>query len=174
MSAAAEWIDAAIQREATWERADAARERFGAAIGAYGASVGSVRAAVRDYSRGHALVTHDDITVLSSELWAVPVYERRLAAIVLLQTHLAALHNGDLTRLEGFVRSASVPDLLDPLVDEVITPLIRSLEPAARVRADAVVERWRVDPDPAIRRAGQLVTSPEPVRDRAARSDDDR
>ena len=47
-------------------------------------------------------LVHDDITALSSELWAVPVFERRLAAIVLLQSRVT-LKNTDLTRIEGFV-----------------------------------------------------------------------
>ena len=159
MREAAEWIDAAIQREATWERADAARERFGARIDSYGASVGSVRAAVRDFLRGHELTAHDDIVALSSELWAEPVFERRLAAIVLLQTHVDLLDNGDLTRLEGFVRSAIVPDLLDPLVADVVRPMVGSLGEPGRSRARAVLERWAGDADPSLRRAAAAVDS---------------
>ncbi len=60
-------------------------------LGSYGASVGAVRGTVRDAGRKFKGLGHDDVHSLASELWGRPgpgrrpVYERRLAAVVLLQ-----------------------------------------------------------------------------------------
>jgi hypothetical protein len=160
MSAAGEFIDAALQYEGSWERAadDAARLGRGSrdhALEHYGASVGAIRGTVRDSLRKFPRLEHDAVTALSSELWAVPVFERRLAAVVLLQSALGLLQASDLTRIEGFVRSARLRELVDPLAVDVVGPLVGSLAGSARGRADTVLDRWLTD-DPWLRRAAVL------------------
>jgi hypothetical protein len=155
---AGEFVDAALQRESSWERAEAWEAQLGTSLSYYGASVGAVRGTIRDTGRRYPKLSHDEITALSSELWAVPVFERRLAAVVLLQSNLRLLDNSDLTRLEGFVRSARLPALVDPLAVDVIGPLIEGLDARRRVRADAVLDRWAEDDDVWLRRA--VVLSP--------------
>lgn len=158
MSDASEFVDAALQRESSWERAEAWEAQLGNSLSYYGASVGAVRGTIRDAGRRYPKLSHDEITALSSELWAVPVFERRLAAVVLLQSNLRLLDNSDLTRLEGFVRSARLRALVDPLAADVIGPMIEGLDASRRVRADAVLDRWADDDDVWLRRA--VVLSP--------------
>jgi hypothetical protein len=158
VSDAGEFVDAALQRESSWERAEDWERRLGDSLSYYGASVGAVRGTIRDAGRRYPKLSHDEITALSSELWALPVFERRLAAVVLLQTNLRLLDNSDLTRLEGFVRSARLPALVDPLAVDVIGPMIEGLDAPRRVRADAVMDRWAEDDDVWLRRA--VVLSP--------------
>ncbi|MDQ0756248.1 DNA alkylation repair protein [Arthrobacter sp. B3I4] len=168
MSEAGDFIDAGLQRESSWQRADQAQARFGPDVEVYGASVGAVRGTVRDALRRYKNLGRDELTALCSELWAVPVLERRLAAVVLLQSGLAALDNSDLTRIEGFLRSARFPELADPLAVDVVGPLLARLEGHSRSRAEAVLERWLQDPDPWLRRAALLA----PLREfRAGRGD---
>ena len=171
MSEAGEFIDAALQREGAWYRADEMRMRHaenpeaGGSAAAhsgnrrlqyYGSSVGAVRGTVRDALRRHPALTHDEVTALSSELWDVPVFERRLAAVVLLQSSVAVLRNSDLTRIEGFVRTARLRDLVDPLAVDVVGPLMEGLDQQSRARADAVLDRWVREPDVWLRRAAVL------------------
>lgn len=156
MSEAADFIDAALQREASWERADALNA-LDDGLRYYGASVGAVRGTVRDALRKFRHLTHDDVTFLSSELWSVAVFERRLAAVVLLQSRVSLLKNTDLTRIEGFLRSARTAALADPLATDVVGPLISFLEGQERVRAAAVLERWAMDDDPMLRRAAGVL-----------------
>lgn len=156
MSEAGEFVDAALQREATWARAQSERDRLGSGLRFYGASVGAVRAAVRDAARRYRDLTHDEITALASELWSVPVFERRLAAIVLLQSNLRLLDNADLTRLEGFVRGAQLRALVDPLAIDVIGPMIEGLQMPGRARAETVLDRWAREDDVWLRRAAVL------------------
>ncbi|GAA2143329.1 hypothetical protein GCM10009825_33530 [Arthrobacter humicola] len=161
MSDAGDFIDLALQREGSWSRAEALRYGLGknpggGGLGFYGASVGAVRGTVRDAGRRYSGLAHDEITALSSELWAVPVFERRLAAVVLLQDNVKLLTNSDLTRLEGFIREARLPDLADPLAVDVVGPLVDGLDVLGRVRADSVLDRWVREPDPWLRRAALL------------------
>ena len=156
MSDAGDFMDLALQRESSWSRAEEAEARHGGGHRYYGASVGAVRGTVRDTLRRHPGMTHDDITALSSELWEVPVFERRLAGVVLLQSCVRLLTNTDLTRIEGFVRSARLGALVDPLAIDVVGPLIEGLDVVGRVRADSVLDRWVRDPDDWLRRAALL------------------
>ncbi|NJC23756.1 hypothetical protein BJ994_002832 [Arthrobacter pigmenti] len=155
MSDAADFIDAALQREASWDRADGLNA-LDDGLRYYGASVGAVRGTVRDALRKYPNLTHDDVVFLSSELWDLPVFERRLAAVVLLQSKVRLLRNSDLTRIEGFLRSAVVEALIDPLAADVIEPLIAQLAGHDRAKADVVVDRWSKDAEPLIRRAAHV------------------
>jgi len=137
---ACDFVDASLQREGSWLRAEEAQTRLGTGLEYYGASVGAVRGTIRDMLRRHRDLAHDDITALSTELWAVPVFERRLAAVVLLQSRVALLSNSDLTRIEGFVREAGLAELRHPLAVDVVAPLVAALEGQPRLRAEAVLD----------------------------------
>ena len=156
MSDAGEFVDATLQREGSWQRARAERARLGSDLHFYGSTVGAVRGTIRDAGRRYPGLAHDDITALSAELWAVPVFERRLAAVVLLQSNVRLLDNSDLTRLEGFVRGARLRALVDPLALDVIGPLVEGLAPRSRARADVALDRWARDGDEWLHRAALL------------------
>lgn len=156
MSEAGDFIDAALLRESSWQRAEEAQARYGPGLGSYGSSVGAVRGTVRDALRRYRSLGRDDVTALSSELWEVPVFERRLAAVVLLQSSLALLDNSDLTRIEGFLRTARLRELADPLATDVVGPLIAGLDGQNRSRAETVLGRWLQDPDDWLRRAALM------------------
>jgi 3-methyladenine DNA glycosylase AlkD len=157
MSPAAEFIDRTLRAEGSEERADVDGGRIGGGLRFYGASVGAVRGTVRDARRRHPGMTHDEVTALASELWSEPVYERRLAAIVLLQGHVTMLVGNDLTRLEQLLRDARVPELVDPLTDEVVRPLLGQVSGVDASRARRILERWAADADPNLRRAAALL-----------------
>ncbi|WP_344368967.1 DNA alkylation repair protein [Agromyces tropicus] len=153
---AAEFIDRTLRMEGSPERAEADAARIGGGLRSYGASVGAVRGTVRDAGLRHPGLTHDEVTALAAELWAEPVFERRLAAIVLLQRHVAMLRASDLTRLEQFLRDARVGELVDPLAADVVRPLVDRLEGAEAGRARRIVARWSSESDPLLRRAATL------------------
>ncbi|CAN5287461.1 hypothetical protein BH09ACT1_BH09ACT1_10120 [soil metagenome] len=156
MSDAGEFVDAALQREANWARAIDPRDEPDDDLIFYGASVGAIRGTVRDALRKFARMPHDEVTALSSELWAVPVFERRLAAVVLLQSKSELLLVSDLTRIEGFIRSGRLRALIDPLAGDVLGPLIRQQDATGRARADIALDRWATDPDLWLQRAAVL------------------
>ncbi|MGI9823036.1 DNA alkylation repair protein [Agromyces sp. Marseille-Q5079] len=139
---AADFIDRTLRAEGSEERASADAARIGGGLRFTGASVGAVRGAVRDARRRHPELTHDEVTALASDLWSEPVYERRLAAVVLLQGQVQTLLVSDFTRLEQMLRSAGVRELVDPLMTDVALPLLDRLESVDAVRARRIVERW--------------------------------
>lgn len=141
-TAAAAFIDRTLRAEGSEERASADAARIAGGLRFYGASVGAVRGAVRDARRRHPELSHDGVTALASELWAEPVYERRLAALVLLQGQVPTLLVSDFTRLEQLLRSAGARELVDPLVADVVRPLLERLEGADATRARRIVDRW--------------------------------
>ncbi|SKA93224.1 DNA alkylation repair enzyme [Agreia bicolorata] len=155
---ACELVDEALQYESSWQRAEEHRARFGG-VGYYGTSVGAIRASLRDTLRRFPELTHDEITALSSLLWAADVYERRLAAVILLQSRLDVLIVSDLTRLEGFLRSGTVDELSFVLARDVIRPLVLSLGDRDRARAESVVARWSESESPGLRRAAQIAAA---------------
>ena len=157
MTTAAEFIDRALQAEATEPRAATEANRIGAGLRFYGASVGAVRGTVRDADRRYPGMSHDEVTALAAELWSEPVYERRLAAIVLLQRHLTVLRGSDLTRIEQFLRDARVPELVDPIAIDVVRPLLDLLEEPDATRARRIIDRWSGSDDPSLSRAAELL-----------------
>lgn len=156
-TSAAEFIDRTLRAEGSGARGESDADRIGAGLRFYGASVGAVRGTVRDALRRQSEMTHDEVTALASELWSEPVYERRLAAIVLLQRHAPMLRGNDLTRIEQFLRDARTSELVDPLAVDVVRPLLGRLEGADAARARRIVGRWAADADPNLRRAASLV-----------------
>lgn len=157
MSAAADFVDTTLRNEGDEYRALEAKARLGSDLRFYGATVGAVRGTIRDVAKRYPGLVHDDVTALSTELWSVPVFERRLAAIVLLQVNVGLLTNTDLTRIEGFMRDARVAALADPLARDVIGALVGRLIGIPRGRAGAALDRWSRDPDPWLRRAAARV-----------------
>ncbi|WP_307357108.1 DNA alkylation repair protein [Pseudarthrobacter niigatensis] len=159
VSAAAEFVDRTLQNEGSWYRADDVGSRLGGQLASYGSSVGAVRGTVRDALRKFKDLDHDGTVMLASALWGQPrpgsrpVFERRLAAVVLLQSRVRLLRHSDLTRLEGFLRSARAGDLAAPLLSDVLVPLLAGLGGRERQRAGVVLARWREDPDPGLRAA---------------------
>jgi hypothetical protein len=157
MTSAAEFIDRTLQMEGSEARADADAHRIGGGFRFYGASVGAVRGTVRDAGRRYPRMSHDEVTALAAELWSEPVYERRFAAIVVLQRALPLLRGTDLTRVEQFLRDARVSELIDPLAIDVVGPLLERLTEPDATRARRIIERWSQSDDPNLLRAAGLL-----------------
>jgi len=156
----AEFIDESLQYESLWERAEDHERRYGPGLEYYGASVGAVRGTIRNAERRYPDLGHDDVTALASDLWLRPVFERRLAAVVLLQSAVHLLRHSDLTRIEGFLRSAQLRELVDPLAVDVVGPLLLQLTGQDVTRAATVLDRWAIADDAWLRRAAVLAHLP--------------
>jgi hypothetical protein len=163
VAAAAAFVDRTLQNEGAWYRADDVEGRLGGQLGSYGSSVGAVRGTVRDALRKYKDFDHDAVVQLASALWGQPrpgsraIFERRLAAVVLLQSKAPLLRHSDLTRIEGFLRSAGTHELTEPLLADVVAPFLARLGGRDRQRANAVLARWRTDPDGQLRGAAAFL-----------------
>jgi len=84
--------------------------------------------------------------------------------VVLLQSAARApgvtLRVSDLTRIEGFLRSAGIRELVDPLAVDVVGALLPRLGTADAARARTVLERWAAAEDRWLRRAAVLTHLP--------------
>ena len=156
-SAAASFIDHTLRSEASEWRTWADGDPSVGGLGVYGASVGAIRGTVRDALRRYRDLQHDDITALASELWATPVFERRLAAIVLLQRQVDKLRGNDLTRIEGVLRDARIPQLIEPLTLDVVRLLLDRLSGTEADRARRIVARWAESDADSLRAAAALL-----------------
>ncbi|GAA2979210.1 hypothetical protein JOD63_002970 [Microbacterium terrae] len=156
-SDAAAFIDRTLRAEASEWRTWADGDASVGGLRVYGTSIGAIRGTVRDALRRHRDLEHDDITALASELWAVPVFERRLAAVVLLQGQVDTLTGNDLTRIEGFLRDARVPDLVKPLTLDVVRPLLARLTGPEAERARRIVNRWATSGTDGLHAAAALL-----------------
>ena len=148
MSDAGEFIDAALQYEVS-PYSYPTDEPDG--LMRYGTSIGAIRGTIRDTLKHYPGMSHDEITALSSELWSAVVFERRQAAIVLLQTHVDMLVANDLTRIEGFIRSAGSDALVDELIAVVLRPMFDRMDAATLGRVQVVLRRWASDGDATLR-----------------------
>jgi hypothetical protein len=158
MSEAGDFIDAALQYEVSPYSYPAGD---GDGLRRYGTSVGAIRGTIRDALKRYPGMSHDRMMALSSELWSEPVYERRSAAIVLMQTRLDLLVARDLTRIEGFIRAAGSDALVDQLVTDILAPMFAGLDVATRPRALVVIQRWATEPNAALSAAAARILSAE-------------
>lgn len=156
----AAFIDRTLRAEASEWRTWADGDASVGGLGVYGASVGAIRGTVRDALRRHRGLSHDDITALAAELWAVPVFDRRFAAIVLLQGQVDVLTGKDLTRIEGFLRDARAARLIEPLTLDVVRPLLARLGGAETDRAQRIVARWSISDSESLIVAAALLREP--------------
>lgn len=154
MSEVADFLDAALQYEVSpysYPYSDDGLTK-------YGTSVGAIRGSVRDALKKFPGMSRDDVLALCSELWSVPVVERRVAAVVLMQTRIAELRTNDLTRIEGFLRRAGADAIVQQLLTDVLVPLILGLDPRESAKADQVLRRWSDEADPTLREAALAVS----------------
>ncbi|MGC2939175.1 MULTISPECIES: DNA alkylation repair protein [unclassified Brevibacterium] len=169
MSPLAEVVDRELRERGTRERAEKEKSYLKSEIDHYGVSVPDTRSVVRAALR-EADLGHDDAIDLAGQLWTQPrekpVYERRLAATMVLihmQDHLGA---GDADVIEGFLREAKTWALVDPLAGDLVGPLSEQDS-----GFDPMLERWAIDADFWIRRSA-LLAHLRPLR--AGRGDFDR
>jgi 3-methyladenine DNA glycosylase AlkD len=149
-----EWvaqIDAELRTGAAPERAARERAYLKSQLEHYGTPVPAVRAAVKAFRRRTPDLSRSEVIGLASALWAVPVHERRLAAIELLVASLASLDAADIELVERFVREAGTWALVDPLAGDVAGRLVERYP-----ELGAVLDRWVTDGDLWIRRSALL------------------
>jgi 3-methyladenine DNA glycosylase AlkD len=128
----------------------------------FGESVWEIRRVVQAFVRGAKPLTHEDLIALVEALWAESVFERRMAAVVLLELHPKLLGAADLPLIERLLRES----LTWALVDALATDVIGGILARSPVEVTPVLDRWATDPDFWIRRAS-LLAELQPLREGA-------
>jgi 3-methyladenine DNA glycosylase AlkD len=152
-------LEARLRAEASPERAAGEKRYLKSELDFLGVTVWQIRAAVKEISAEHRGMTHDDLVGLVEALWVVPVFERRMASVFLLDRFADRLAVADLPLIERLVRESLTWALVDGLAGDVLGRLVEA-DPGG---VTPVMDRWCNDDDFWIRRAS-LLAELRPIR----------
>ena len=147
---AAHDLEVAIRRVGTPERAASEKRYLKSDLTFLGATVWKTQDLAKAFARAN-LLDHDNLVALVTALWDAPIFERKMAAVQLLQLHPKLLGPSDLPLVELLLRESRTWALVDVLATDVVGG-IRTTDPSVR----PVLDRWAVDPDFWIRRSSLL------------------
>jgi 3-methyladenine DNA glycosylase AlkD len=116
-----------------------------------GTAVPDVRRIVTTWRRTHPHLSASELTALATALWEGPVFECRLAAVVLLADRRALLRPRDAAFVEQLLRASGTWALADSLAADVMGSLIERYPELL-----ATLDRWATDDDFWIRRSALL------------------
>jgi 3-methyladenine DNA glycosylase AlkD len=133
------------------ERAVGERAYLKSDLEFYGVSVSEVRHVAKAFVTAHPDLTHDELAALIRELWARPVHECRMAAVMLLELDARLLGRDDLAVVESMIRGSLTWAYVDDLAGHAAGSLLIKY-PELGSRIDA----WAVDANFWIRRSALL------------------
>jgi 3-methyladenine DNA glycosylase AlkD len=118
----ADEIEERLRAAGTPERAAGQKRYLKSSLTHHGVTVGHVRRETTTAAAG--LSSHAELITLVEELWAKPVFDRRLCAALLLEARLDLLGPADLPMLERLVRESHTWALVDVLAGDVLGGLL--------------------------------------------------
>jgi len=149
-AAVAAEIESTLRGAGTPERAEGEKAYLKSDLTFFGTTVWQIRQAAKDVTRGTAL-DHDDVVGLAEALWAEPIHERRMAAVMLFDQHSELLSAADLPLVERLIRESLTWAYVDVLAGDVVGSLL-----TADPSVEATLDRWATDPDFWVRRSSLL------------------
>jgi 3-methyladenine DNA glycosylase AlkD len=150
--AEADSLERAMAAVGTPERAVQEKRYLKSDLIFLGASVWQIQAEVKAAVRAGPDLDHDGLVALVDLLWSRPVFERRMAATVLLELHTGLLTAGDLPLVERMLRESHTWALVDGLAVDVVGAVLA----ADPDRTVTLLDRWSSDDDFWIRRSSLL------------------
>ncbi|HEX8100438.1 MAG TPA: DNA alkylation repair protein [Actinomycetota bacterium] len=147
--AVARRLDAELKAAGSPERAVGEKAYLKSDLTFYGVKLAEMRRLAKEVSKTEAL-DHAAAVALVEELWNKPVFERRMAAVVLLELHATDLTPKDLPFVEGLIRESKTWALVDGLAGDVVSEI------ALRHNIRRTLDRWARDRDFWIRRSSLL------------------
>ena len=153
-SAVSKRIETELRQIASPERAVAEKKYLKSNLSFLGATLGDIRRvtkqAVKDAEAQGAPLDHGGVLELAEALWKKPLFERRMAAVIVLEQYSAELRSADLTFVENLIRESYTWAFVDALAANVVGDL------AVRYKIRRVLDRWARDDDFWIRRSSLL------------------
>jgi 3-methyladenine DNA glycosylase AlkD len=147
---AADW-ERALRRVGTAARAATEKAYLKSDLQFAGAGIPAIRAMVARWSKNRPALQHDQLTWLITALWASPLYECRVAAVVLLERTSRQLGPADLDLLENLLRTSRTWALVDGLAVNVVGNIVDRWPEASEA-----LDRWARDDDFWLRRSAIL------------------
>ena len=153
--AAACAVTEALRPLGTPERAAGSKAYLKSDLEFFGVTVPQMRRVVTSALRGHRGLDRSAVVAWAVALWREPVFERRLAAVELLQQSVRSLTAADLLVVERLIRDSGTWALVDGLAGSVAGG-IALRDASSWPRVDA----WALDGDFWVRRSALLVLLP--------------
>lgn len=148
----ADRIEAELRLVGTPARAAKERQYLKSDLEFLGATLPQIHATARSFLADLPALDHDDLVAVVEALWAVPIHERRMAAVDLLEMRADTLIPEDLVLVERLLLDSRTWALVDGLAASVAGTIVDRY-PAA---AGATLDRWAVHPDFWLRRSALL------------------
>jgi 3-methyladenine DNA glycosylase AlkD len=142
-------IETELERTGSPERAAGEKRYLKSDMDFLGATLADIRRVARRASRDPGL-DRDGALCLAEELWSVPIFERRMAAALILELHADDLRSEDLRLIERLIRQSRTWALVDVLSGDVVG------EMGLRLRIRRTLDRWARDGDFWVRRSSLL------------------
>ena len=116
-----------------------------------GTAVPATRAIVVGWRRRHSELTRQRLTQVATALWDQPVFECKMAAVILLTDRRRLLGSGDAELVERLLRTSGTWALVDALAADVMGFLVERFPELLDV-----LDRWAIDDDFWMRRSAML------------------
>ncbi|HSH75279.1 MAG TPA: DNA alkylation repair protein [Longimicrobiales bacterium] len=146
-----EELDAMLREAADPERAANEKAYLKSPIEHYGARVPAIRRAVKAVERRYPDLPAPRLLALARRLWKSDVHERRMAAVILLQTRAEDLRPADFAFVEAMIRESFTWAYVDPLAGSVAGALIERYP-----ELTGELDRWAADESFWVRRSALL------------------
>lgn len=144
-------IERELRERGRPERAAQERAYLKSSMTHLGVSVPQTREVVTAFYRGHRAWPAAQFRALAAALWDSPIYERRLAAVMVLIANVGRSGPADLPLVERFIREGRTWALVDALSCDVAGALVERFP-----ELGAELDRWAADEDFWVRRAAIL------------------
>lgn len=146
--AVADGLEGELRAVGTIARAEGSKRYLKSDLDFVGVTVGQVRASARRVARD---LDRAGLLAVVDALWADPVFERRLAAALVLEARPDLLRPDDLAFVEFLIRQSHTWALVDVLAASVAGMLL-----VRHPQAAGELDRWATDDDLWIRRSALL------------------
>jgi len=144
-------LEAAIRAAGTPARAVSEQAYLKLGLEFTGTAVPAARAIVVSWRRDHPGLTAALVTEVAAALWSRPVFDCRMAAVLLLADQRATLTAADVPLLEGLLRDSGTWALVDSLAADVMGALVERYP-----ELGGALDRWSQDDDFWLRRSALL------------------
>ena len=149
--AAARAIEERLRTEAVPGRAEGAKRYLKSDLDFLGVPVPGIRTTIARWSRAQGDVSRRDAIAVARELWASPIFERKLAGVVLLERVADVLTATDLPFIRTLIEDSETWALVDGLAVNVVGTIVAT-DPDAASALDA----WALSPNHWVRRGALL------------------
>lgn len=150
--AIADRLERALAAVGTPQRAVGEKRYLKSELTFLGATVWQIRAEMKAVVHVMPIPDHDLLVALVDTLWSRPVFERRMAATILLELRTDVLSVDDLPLIERLLRESRTWALVDGLAIDVVGAILAA-DPDRTIN---VLDRWSTDDDFWIRRSALL------------------